>query len=609
MKNLARRAPTPRGARIHWSLGRVGVCSIGALLLASCGAGLGGTDDDPPCRLNIIVETATPLTGVPVSVRATASESGFLEVNWGLDLDGQPIACSDDTSGLCLGRSIVFLPEMAGPHSIQITGSVDGGSCVAAATTVNVGVPGADVGMYRIVVTPSQSASPLAEEILIPAGADYALGEFQLPAGAEVSGTVEDNGSPVESHLVVRGSNGARGAEAFSDAAGTFAATFPAGTINLDVLPADLAIAPGRFHDIAANAVGELALPAADAITGAVRGPTGAGLELASISIALDGLPSSLATSAADGSYSLAVRQTGFGVGAATEVTVQPPETSGLPTLRGPIATAASAQTLNVEYASSVSVRTRMFTVTGDGGTPVADAEVMFVSEPFLSAATVEVQGGALTNVDGRVHKRAATSAAGVISSIVLADAIYTVYVSPPAGLPSVLTLDATGANTPALVTTDQRARLSLRLLQTGSVPDPDVRVVARPTGPLVTLAPVVTTVSAADGTAFLDVVGGGHYDIRIYRRSANGLAQTRVQSVVAPEPGSDDVLGDVLRRVGRKIGGNVVFASGAPASRAHIAIHCIDCEQPDLALGETVANDSGEFVLLLPDPDLSSDF
>lgn len=572
-----------------------------ALLATAC-AGESGSDGDPfRCDLIIEVETADPRVGSPIFVRVFDEQLNFFTPDWSVRFNGSDVSFATEAGD---SRRISFVPSQPGPYEVIADGEAEGRSCTSARETINAILPNAAMMDLRLRLTPPADSgeAPSEQTVRIFGGADYVLGEINLDQPFAVGGIVSDGGSPIEAYIKVTTAAGVPLAEAYSDATGAYALTLPDEDVEVTVLPADSNIAPLRMSAVSPVTLGDIDVGGADTVTGQVLS-NGAPLANARVVLTVDGLPSSVALTAGDGSYSLRARTGGTAV-----LEVVPPASTGLPIAELELTDdPAAGSVIDVDYAAQTvsSVSSHDVTVTeADGSTPAPDARVLFAVDDLAGVAAVDVDGAAQNAATGRVRRLVAADGSGDINNLMLVDAVYTVVAEPGAGNPgraSLATSDSSGSLVARLAGAGVTWTANLR---DGSEAVDGARLVARPSGLVAALATSsVTASSVASGDVSVELIAGADYQLQIDPPA--GLAREHIGAITAPGSGTTDA-GTISLVDSITVSGQVRAVGGSGEGSVHVAFYCLDCPTPEIPLAESITTGTGRFSVELPDPGLN---
>ena len=610
-----------------------------ALLLASIPAVGCGVDlaSGPECSMSFSAAPSVPVRGERVVVTAyvTSDANGFHEYDWSLAFDGQPVAFDVTSAG---GDVIEFTADRSGVYSIGLQGHVGELVCDGSAHPINAVEEGARSQRFvlRVVPAPGSPSAPPPQDKsieLFGGTAEYNLGPLTLNPGIEVSGAALDpDGQPITAYLRAWPSEAGQpepGAapllsETFAGEGGLYHAHL------LDV-PHDLLLVP-TAPDLPASYArgvrvdeipGLTRIGAGNQVAVTVADGSGVPVAGARVTLVAGGVPSSVAET--DGAGAATVRVNGDG---ALSLSVEPPETSGLPQLElaasdGAVL-AAGGGAIAVRYAASPPARTVSPEVRlADGATAAPGSRVTWIAHPLAAAATVSIDGGDPHQATGLVRRAAEAGAGGAVPEMLLPAAAYDVVVEPPVDAApdteavSVAAVDlAPGEPAPAVLGLAApavvRGQVKIPVGSDGAefAALPGVLVQAAPRGLLVGATRAGASARTdADGRFALRLAGGGAYEIEVDGAS-RGQGRARWNAVAPAAGATADLDTTFLPRVLRATGLLVVEGGLGPAGGAHLQLFCTGCG-PDgrsVPVTETVTDATGGFELVAPDPGVAAE-
>lgn len=583
-----------RALAIVWLAALAGGCGVGALNGGDDGDGNpdGGTGD----FCDIILSGPNPMTVGQEAVFEVdvVGSSGLHFLEWSITRGGEriePTLEADRTRAR-------FTPDEPGPYRIAVTGTVGGSSCTPALTDANAISAGTAFVDYRlrIVPPPGSDAAPQIQPVELPMGSDYSLASVVLERGHLAEGTITAAGAPVAAYLRATRIDDPVPAtvEAFAGDDGRYALRLADGTYRFRVVPRDPGIAP---HEITASVDelgGAVELSAGVTVAGAVT-RDGAPVPGAQVSLVVDGVPSSLATTGADGGFAAQVQQ-GFEL----SIHVAPPAGSALPALALSEVGAdlAGGAALAIDYAAAAPVAVDAIVEGPDG--PLAGARTVWMAGDLPDAATASVDGGAPAAMRGRVRRAVTATAAGRVT-VSLPRGSYQVAIQTSDGLTGLAAVDLS-AGAPATIAVPAPATIEGRLVDAGGVPLSGA-VRARPRGALAAAA--LGTASAtigADGTFALEVAGGVVFDLSLLPDEGRAGRVFLEATTVA---GAPLALGDVAAPAAVTASGKLLLPGGEPVAGARLSLLCADCGglEATRPLAEAVTDAAGRFSLRAADP------
>jgi hypothetical protein len=453
--------------------------------------------------------------------------------------------------------------------------------------SINVLTPGAASKRYRFrfIPAPGDNAPIQERSYEIPGGAAFDLQTIGLDGGVPVSGIVRDSGAvPIAAYLrfTLVGGDGTP-VEAFSDQTGSYVARLSNAAYDVLVVPTDPNASGALFPNRVAGTLNDLTLPVAATVTGTVLDGGGQPIAGARVSLRVGGVPSSLGTTDGAGAWALKTV-----TGAATAVTVTPPDGSGLPRLELPPGAgllAASASPLTIRYSASLTSRALGFGVRG----------------------TVTPQGGSALAASGELRLTATADGAGDVAGVTVPEAGYDVILRPATGgLVTVSAIDVTaGQPSPTVLSLLAPGTIVGRTLD-GTLGQEGIRVIGSPRGLLASEAAAAAMASSgADGGFSLPVVGDGLYDLTLQPLTSS-FARARVTGVTAPAGGEMSALMDVALERAISVRGRVALPGANGSAGITVLVLCDGCT--GLAATTPIADDvsvaGGYFDVAIPDPE-----
>ncbi|HEX4453191.1 MAG TPA: hypothetical protein VH143_20105 [Kofleriaceae bacterium] len=558
-------------------------CSFGAnasettdALPASDGGGL--LDGGAGCQVSIAYTPTTPQVGDHVHASAVVSGAdGVPTYAW--TLDGSAWTEYEAADGSAIG----FDATTAGTYALTVTLGDFTSSCAQGQVDVPVIDATGPDALYRLrVVTGSDVAPPFEAALVVHAGTP-AERDVELEPGEPVTGAIANGAAGVPAYIQFVPSSGGPAIEAYAAMTGAFTVRTAIGVMYVvNVVPEVSGLAPRSFawtYPMPAS----FALDAGQAITGSVLAPGGGGLADAQVELASGDLPSTIATTAADGSFTALAT---FTAGSQITATVVPPPTSGLARLAA-TSTFDLSTPLQIVYGAATPCD-----LGGDsvqrGGVGQAGAQVTIVG----AASTAGTIGGVAAT--GSVFAAATANASGVLPSLPVPRAT---------GLHAVVQLAANDVAVAALDTSTCAAQpivAPAEVVNTGTVtlggtPLANVRIEATPVGLLAaaTLTPV-DVMTGADGSFSIALAAGGSYDVRVGDPRAAPFAEQNVASI-----------GSIALAAGLAITGTVSVDGGGVVPGAAVELLCASCTgvAADRPIAQAATDTHGGYVLTVSDP------
>lgn len=481
--------------------------------------------------------------------------------------------------------------------SVSIDGPVPNG-CSFASGTVNVTDPGANVDNYRLRTVPPSGIAPPQETIIQVLGGGDTSRNIALDPGLNASGTVRNAANQGIAAYVKFIPVAAPNAftELFSTNTGTFSTKLIGQNHDVLVIPTSTALAPKMLSWTATTPPQfSLSVGPGTLVNGTVIGPGGAGFANAKIQLSSGGVPSTVGTTAADGSFSL---RADFPANAMITVKVTPPNASGLPRLEA-IGQFNLAQSMQVTYATSLATCNLQNTPVRRAAANQPGAKVTIVAS--LSGVAGSVTTGTTTaNALGTVRAAATANSSGQLPSILVPRAPLSVVVELGTNDFAVDTIDtstcaAQTIDAAAMTIPTGTARNSANAALSG------VRVEATPLGVLALAdAQTVIATTAQDGTFSLPLAAGGRYDVRFVDPFARG-ARLELRNIAPAGVPGNAVLPNALRITGKVS----VAGSTQPIPNASVQILCATCSGIEAArpVAETATDSLSDYRIAVPDP------
>jgi hypothetical protein len=554
-----------------------GACSFSANELPTGDGGPGdgpSTSDAGGCEVTIAINPANPAAGDHVHASAVVTGvQGVPTYAWTLDGSASTAYEAPDDS------AIGFDVPAPGTHFITVDLSDTTTSCPEGQLQFDVTAGSGSDALYRLrVVAPSDTAPPFETELVVHADTPT-LRDVALDPGESITGTIANGAAGVPAYIEFVPASGPP-IEAYATATGTFTARVALVAYQVIVEPEVGGLAP-RVFGWTYGMPTSFALDAGTTITGTVLGPSNAGLAGAQVQLASGDLPSTIATTAADGSFTALAT---FTSGSQVAVTVVPPSTSGLARLAATSAFDLS-QPLQIAYGAATPCD-----LGGDsvqrGGAGLGSAQVTIVGA-MTGAGTI---GGIAAT--GSIVATATANASGVLPSLTVprASGLSAVVQVTPSDL-AVSAIDTTACTAQPIAAPAELVTTSSVML--GNAALAGVRVEATPAGALAaaTLTPVDAT-SGSDGSLTISLASGGSYVVRI--------ADPRAAPYTA-----DSIAPTIELAQGLAITGTVSLDGGAVVPGAAVELLCASCTgvDADRPIAQTATDVQGNFQLTVADP------
>jgi hypothetical protein len=548
----------------------------------------GGNDAPGACQVDIGAP-ANPVAG-PGNLRLVAqvSNGGVLTYHWQVTHNGQVVAV---TSAQADGSQVDLVATDPGVYHVQL----DVGAttlCPTGQLDLNVLALGAQLQLVRLrAFAPASDGSPPQERTFqVPGGAtEFAAPSWSLDPGLVANGQVISSTAGVAAYLRFMPTGKPDDAvETFSAADGSFVAQVLDGTHDVLVVPMVAGVAPRLIHGWTI-ATQSIQLDAGVAVAGVVRGPSGAALAGAKVRFTVDGVPSTLATTAADGSFTVALEPS---PGALITLEVVPPASSGLPRLGLASSVIDLTKSVQVRYGAVVTTRNVGGTKIQRGAATLPAARVTIVGAlaaiGTVTTATSEV-------ASGTTSLALVTDAAGKLPSALAPAGPLTAVIEATPGDVALAALDLT-AGVPATVDAPPMITATGRVASATGASLGGAQLTATPLGALALAGiPARTASAAADGTFALPLASGGHVALRVLDPAGRGAALELADVTAVPAtlnlPAAVRLSGTLLGRNGKLIGAAVQVLCGGCTGVARTR-----------PLAEAATNISGDFVVAVPD-------
>jgi len=545
------------------------------------------------CTLGLTVQPQAPIAGPMAAVTATVAppQSSLISYRWHVEHDGAVISDVASTAG-----AIEFATPDPGIYDVSVTLTGAPAGCAAVSAPINVGASGARSQSFRMrIVPPDPTVAPAFEKsVLIRGGAAVDLGVTPVDAGMATSFLVT---APTGIAAYLRFSPASvpeAVVEGFADATGYVAVRLAPQLHSVLVIPTGATAAPRRFPAVAPGiATTQLLLDAGTPIRGAVRAPDGAAIAGATVQLSIDGVPSTVATTAADGSFTV-----GLVLGGATAtVEVMPPAASGLPRLSASLAATALVGALDLRYTANAAPVALGDVRLARAGAPLGDARVTIVGS--LPAGRFATDATAIA-ATGTVRIAGRTDPQGVLAGLrVSPGPLSAVVVAGPADV-AVVAVDASSGPIASLEVPPMQPIATAALAPAGGAGLAGATLDLVPVGALAAAGgPELHASAGADGALSALVAPGGHYDLRFRDPAARAAPLTIADRVAASIATSYRLPAALAIRGTVQLGGNQALPS------AVVQVLCDACSGLERAtpIAEAVSDGAGRFVVTVPDP------
>lgn len=561
--------------------------------------GCAGSADSPGdyCDVSLGFTPSMPYAGPAgeITVTATVTDApGVLVYNWRVSFGGGDV---DHQNAAGNNSAIRFTALDPGVYDVTLDVAAPSAQCPQKNQRITVFDGSGMTKDVRLHVIPPYDLDvpPMEKLIRIYGGTDYALGPVVLDPGIQVSGLVRTAGNVGVPAYMTFAPDGMTGAviETFSSSTGAFDLTVLNQDHDVLVIPSVPGFAPRRFAWSPTSP--NLTVDAGTLISGVVRhGITP--LAGAKVQLTIAGVPTTLATTAGDGSFSVrGVPVTGVPV----KVEVTPAAASGLPRLEAQAPFDVSGP-VNVTYNAGLSTRNVGGTTVRRGGAPLANRKVTLVG---ALAAIGNVQAGVTGNASGFARIVLSTDGGGALPAVL----------APAGPLSAVVAVDVTDPSVPDLAVTafdlsntvpatiDAVAMRPFSTQALGQVVLSGVRVDLVPVGALALAGtPTLQLTGDSSGRVSTQIAAGGVYDV-VFSDPQGRSGQRIVSDVMWTNVGANYLMDPAVEISGTlSVTGNPNRIFGAS-----VQILCATCTglDRDRPVAEVASDQAGDFALAVPDP------
>jgi len=576
------------------------------VMAAACSAGLdsnvrpdgnqasdGASADSGSGGCAVSYDPIDPVASPTLPIRAytsVANPNGLVTFAWSVTFNGNAVPYTEQAAD---GSQIGFIAANPGFYTVYVT-ITNSFECPSASAVINVAAPGANTDVFRLRTVPPPSLAPPQETFVQVKGGANANRDITLETGIPVTGLVKNSATMagVTAYLkFMPRTMPTAFSELFSSASGAYSLHLLTLDHDVLVIPTVAGLAPKLVTWTAVPTTPQLFVGPGTVVNGTVRGPGGAGFAGAKVQLYAGGVPSTLGTTAADGSYSV---RTDFPT-SATQVTVKvtPPAASGLPRLEA-TSNYNLAGAININYAASLTTCDLANTPVRRGGTAQPNAQVSIVGSLAVVAGTING-----VNATNTVRVSATANGSGQLPTMLV-----------PRGTLSAVTelsmtdhaVSAVNTSTCSVAQIDAPAMTAIN----GTTKKPDmtaiggIRVEAEPIGNLA-LAGVaaVQVTSNASGAFSLPLAGGGRYNVRFFD------PQQHVAPLVTNDVAPAGVPTNALLAQALSLSGKVMVGSSNVPAGTSVQILCATCSglEQSRPITETATNNVSRYAIAVPDP------
>ena len=581
-----------------------GACALGACAGSNAGQqvdanpGADANSGDGPigCKTLLTFNPAAPVASPVMTIRAVATTPVPGVVSYAWTISGPPgmipptIASPD-------GSQVDFIASTAGCYAVSV--DVGGGEFCPGTASVFAMAPGAIVVDYRLRVTPPPNLAlplpnlpPPQDFILqVPGGADFPR-SISLDPGLAVAGTVKNGSSGVPAYLrFMPVSSPGAFVETFTGLDGAFSVRLLGQPTQVLIVPTVPGIAPRIATMMPTSGNNLLTVSPGTAVSGVVRDAANAVLAGAKVQITVQGVPSTLATTASDGSFT--VRAITL-AGADAVVDVTPPPGRGFPRLRA-TGVFDLTQSVQVRYTGATCDLANTPVKRGAASLPLAKVTVV-----GTLASAGSVVAGITAPASGEVRIPTIVDGASKLPSVLVPRAQLSAVVAVSPTDLALVAIDVTGCaalaiNAPGVVTSVGTVRSSALATLGG------VRLDATPVGDLALAdAPPVEVRTASNGSFTVGLASGGHYDLRFNDPVGRGGPVVALDALAGAAPTS------VTLPRALHLHGEVTMPSNSnPIANAAVQALCLSCTGLDAVrpISETSTDGASAYSLAVPDP------
>jgi hypothetical protein len=572
-----------------------------ALSLAACGAGgdsstqPDGGSDAGTGGCTIAFDPNEPVASAILPIRAYFVNQGSVGVatyQWSVTFGGSSVTYTQEASD---NSQIGFIAATPGVYtvSVAVTGVLD---CSGDTKMLTVAAPGANNEWFRLRAVPSSSIAPPQESLVKILGGGDMTRAIALDPGSLVTGTVRNsaNSAAVAAYLkFMPTAIPTAFSEAFAGSDGAYSLRLLAQNHQVLVIPTSTTLAPKLVAWTAVPPTSQLLVGAGTTVSGIVRGPNNAGLAGAKVQLYSGGVPSTLGTTAGDGTFT--VRSDFPTTATGVTVKVTPPATSGLPRLE---ATSAFdlGTSIQIQYSAALATCDLGNVFVRRGGVAQAGASVTVVGSLAGTAGTI-----AGVNATNSVRVAATADGSGRLPSTLVPRGTLSAVTELSATDHAASALD-TSACSVAQIDAPAQSTISGTTRKDATTTLGAVRIEAEPIGVLALAGvPPVQVVSNSSGAFSLPLAGGGRYNVRF------ADPQARAAPLVANDVAPLGVPTNAVLPKAIAISGEVSIVNSAnPVVGASVQILCSSCNGSlDVArpIAETATDSISRYRIAVPDP------
>jgi hypothetical protein len=576
---------------------------IALVVLAACGSDryvmgvdapqgtdAGATDSQVGCSVTIKFTPSMAVAPLTVYAKADVMNGpGVIDYEWTIKENGTtviPTTFGADHSEIHFDATTPDFYDA----TVKITPP---GPCLDGMNSINVMAMGAHTANYRLRAWPPPSLAPTQEQVVqVYGGADFEY-PITLAPGIAIAGAVTSGASGVAAYLrFMPVATPDAYVETFSGSSGSYGARLLGEAHQVLIVPTAPGLAP-RLASWSPTTSNDFALGAGNSVTGTVLDSGGVALAGAQVQLAVGGLPSSLATTAANGTFTV---HESFAAGANVTVVVVPPVGRGLPRLT---ATAAFdlTQPLQIHYATLATCNVSG-TAVQRGGTNEANAAVTFVGALAATAGTISA--GTSANAAGTVQIATAADGTGHLPSVLVPRVPLSAVITVTPGDLAVATANLSTCP-PASIVAPAQVMAAGTIVSPAQMALGGAQVTASPAGALAAAgAPPVADSATSSGAYALAIATGGVYDVRFSDPLGRAAPLVLLGTSSTALPATATLVPAIHITGALSVSGSATVVSGTSVQVLCTACSGLDAERP---IAETATDPTGRFKLAVPDP------
>jgi hypothetical protein len=556
------------------------------------------------CTRHVNIE-AKPFPPRPGStLTATVNLPGATNIKWQVQRAGDgPMMLGDGTS-----VTVSFVAQKSGGYKFTVEG-YKGEPCFGEGS-ITVPNPTGAVVQYRLRALPPESSQLVLTDAIVQVigGTPTSANDIVLSSGTAVNGVLrgpDGSGVPGEVRLIAMDGPDAVGT---TSAMGAFTlAVLPSGSYQPLLIPQATTLAPhlGTSTPGADFVGGSFAVGAGATVTGSVVDAKNGNAVVPNARVVLRAgtLPSSVGTSASDGTFTLHAEPQTFALSVGAD--------------DWPIATVGNVAVPATGTSIAIAYNVARYTVAGkvtraDGTTLVAGARVTIASRPLGTIGSITVGGSAAMPAEGHVVRQVSSDNAGNLPSLLLPRGTYDLIVDPPTGTSEGLT----GISQTVSSAATWNLSLQPKNMLSGKITDGSGKGIGNVGVQVLEVAGLgaaLSTISNGDGTYSLSVDSGAALLVIFSPQADARLAGAKLSLAAGTTEAN------VKLPPGLAVEGTVSSPGNQRLPSVLVEALCYDCnacramgrscDTPDTPITTAFTGQNGEYTLYLPDPgDISVD-